>query len=75
MPSVNIILARVESGELDLPKFQRGYVWQRWQVRNLFDSLYKGHPVGSLLTWLSQIVILGLKCYLMASSVLPRSTE
>lgn len=53
MPTINIILAKVESGELELPRFQRGYVWQRWQVRDLFDSLYKGHPVGSLLTWLS----------------------
>lgn len=53
MPTINIILANVESGALNLPHFQRGYVWQRWQVRDLFDSLYKGHPVGSLLTWLS----------------------
>ena len=53
MPTINIILANVESGALNLPHFQRGYVWQRWQVRDLFDSLYRGHPVGSLLTWLS----------------------
>lgn len=53
MRTINIILADVESGRLILPEFQRGYVWQRWQVRDLFDSLYKGHPVGSLLTWLS----------------------
>ena len=42
------------SGQLlKLPEFQRGYVWKRSQVRNLFDSLYRGHPVGSLLTWLT----------------------
>ena len=34
-----------------LPEFQRGYVWNRDQVRGLFDSLYKRHPVGGLLVW------------------------
>ena len=53
MPQINIILANVEAGQLKLPEFQRGYVWTRSQVRDLFDSLYRGHPAGSLLTWLS----------------------
>ena len=34
-----------------LPEFQRGYVWNREQVRGLFDSLYRRHPVGGLLVW------------------------
>ena len=51
MPDLNWILTNVEAGQLTLPSFQRGYVWGRKQVRNLFDSLYRGHPVGSLLTW------------------------
>ncbi len=54
MTNINIILANVEAGKLTLPSFQRGYVWGRKQVRNLFDSLYRGHPVGSLLTWLTK---------------------
>ena len=37
-----------------LPVFQRGYVWNRDQVRGLMDSLYRRHPVGSLLTWLAK---------------------
>lgn len=53
MPTINIILANVEAGQLSLPEFQRGYVWGRRQVRNLFESLYRGHPVGGLLTWLT----------------------
>ncbi|MCY4223698.1 MAG: DUF262 domain-containing protein [Bacteroidetes bacterium] len=51
MPDLSNIMADVKSGSLTLPAFQRGYVWQRWQVRNLFDSLYKRNPVGSLLIW------------------------
>ncbi len=34
-----------------LPEFQRGYVWNRDQVRGLMSSLYRRHPVGSLLVW------------------------
>ncbi len=37
-----------------LPEFQRGYVWNRDQVRGLMRSLYLGYPVGGLLTWETQ---------------------
>ncbi len=37
-----------------LPEFQRGYVWGRDQVRSLFGSLYRRHPVGGLLVWATQ---------------------
>lgn len=36
-----------------LPEFQRGYVWRRNQIRGFFDSLYRGHPVGGLLVWVT----------------------
>ncbi len=50
---IEIILANVEAGKIALPEFQRGYVWKRRQVREFFDSLYRRHPVGGLLTWLT----------------------
>ena len=37
-----------------LPEFQRGYVWNRDQVRGLFASLYRRHPVGALLVWATE---------------------
>lgn len=39
-----------------LPEFQRGYVWNRDQVRGLFESLYRRHPVGGLLVWVTESV-------------------
>lgn len=45
------VLNRIDSGALALPEFQRGYVWSRRQVRDLVQSLYRRHPVGSLLLW------------------------
>lgn len=50
---VDAILTNVELGNIALPRFQRGYVWKRRQVREFFDSLYRKHPVGGLLTWLT----------------------
>ena len=49
--NISTILNYIDSGFMALPEFQRGYVWGREQVRGLFQSLYRGHPVGSLLVW------------------------
>lgn len=48
---ISTILDRIDNGSLALPVFQRGYVWNREQVRKLFTSLYLDYPVGSLLVW------------------------
>ena len=48
---ISTILDHIDSGHMALPEFQRGYVWNRDQVRGLFDSLYRRHPVGGLLVW------------------------
>ena len=47
------VLSSIDMGVIALPEFQRGYVWSRDQVRNLMRSLYRGHPVGSLLIWVT----------------------
>lgn len=51
MPTLLSLLDQIDDETLLLPEFQRGYVWNRDQVRGLFRSLYLGYPVGSLLTW------------------------
>jgi hypothetical protein len=51
---ISTILDHVDSGHMALPEFQRGYVWNRDQVRGLFDSLYRRHPVGGLLVWATE---------------------
>src|SRR3954467_5577154 len=48
---VSQVLDLIDSGDIALPEFQRGYVWNRDQVRGLFSSLYRGYPVGSFMTW------------------------
>lgn len=52
---IGTILDHIDSGTIALPEFQRGYVWNRNQVRKLMDSLYKRHPIGSLLVWVTKV--------------------
>jgi hypothetical protein len=49
-----MILDYIDNGHMALPEFQRGYVWNRDQVRGLFDSLYRRHPIGGLLVWATE---------------------
>lgn len=48
---ISTILDYVDSGQFALPEFQRGYVWNREQIRGLFKSLYMRNPIGGLLVW------------------------
>lgn len=51
MAKLSAILDQIDGGTTLPPEFQRGYVWNRDQVRGLMRSLYKGYPVGALLVW------------------------
>jgi len=51
---ISTILDHIDSGHMALPEFQRGYVWNRDQVREFFNSLYHRYPVGGLLTWATE---------------------
>src|SRR5688572_21618931 len=44
------ILKKVDEGKLQLPDFQRDYVWGDADVQSLIASIAKGFPVGALLT-------------------------
>lgn len=47
--SVEDLVAAVLRGEVRIPVFQRGLEWQTRHVLELFDSIYRGFPIGSLL--------------------------
>lgn len=48
---INTILSQIDLGSYAMPVFQRGYVWNRDQVRKLMNSLYHGYPIGEILVW------------------------
>jgi hypothetical protein len=45
------VLAEIEKGTIRIPKFHREYVWRPSDMLDLFDSILKGYPIGSLLLW------------------------
>jgi hypothetical protein len=49
--SLALIIEDIDMGEIGLPELQRPFVWPNTKVRDLFDSMYKGFPVGYLLFW------------------------
>jgi hypothetical protein len=49
--SIREVLDMVLKGQLRIPTFQRGFVWEPYRVAFFMDSLYKGYPFGSLLFW------------------------
>ncbi len=51
--SVTQLLADVRADRIAIPELQRPFVWDSVKVRDLMDSLYKGYPVGYLITWQS----------------------
>ena len=49
--SVTQLIEKIDSGELGLPELQRPFIWQDTKVRDLFDSMMKGFPIGYLMLW------------------------
>jgi len=51
--AVTQLLEDVRRDNIVIPELQRPFVWTTVKVRDLMDSLYKGYPVGYLITWQS----------------------
>lgn len=52
--SIDILLSWIKSGQVAIPEMQRPFVWTSTKVRDLIDSLYRGYPIGYIVTWKSQ---------------------
>ena len=55
--SLETLLEHLDTGELVLPEIQRDFVWNRRNVLLLFDSLYRGLPIGSMLVWKAKTAV------------------
>lgn len=49
--SIEDVLERVREGQIRLPEFQRLFKWEADDVLQLFDSIVRGFPIGTLLFW------------------------
>ena len=52
---VETLFAWIRSGEIAIPDIQRPFVWKNAKVRDLFDSMLRGFPVGYFLFWASGV--------------------
>lgn len=49
--SVSNLIEYIDNGDLALPELQRPFVWANNKVRDLFDSMYCGYPIGYFIIW------------------------
>lgn len=50
-PLIESLLAWAKEGENAIPEIQRPFVWVKSKLRDLMDSIYRGYPVGYIITW------------------------
>ena len=53
--TVNQLIEKIDTGELGLPELQRPFIWKDSKVRDLFDSMMRGYPIGYLMLWQYQM--------------------
>lgn len=49
--SIRSLIEQVQQGQVRVPAFQRGFVWDPDRIAYLMDSIYKGYPFGSAILW------------------------
>jgi len=53
--SIISFLEYLRKGDYQIPTFQREIVWEKQNVKMLWDSIYKFYPLGSILIWKTDI--------------------
>ena len=43
------LLDEIDSGEMQLPEFQRGWIWDDFRIRDLLTSVAQGFPIGAIM--------------------------
>lgn len=46
------LLSDIRAGIISVPPFQRDFIWERDNIKDLFDSMSKNYPIGSILMWM-----------------------
>ena len=49
--TIRKVIEQVREGQIRIPAFQRGFIWEPDRVAFLMDSIYKSYPYGALLFW------------------------
>ena len=49
--SIKDIIKMLNEKKIYLPEIQRSFVWKAEQIEKLFESIFIGYPIGTLLFW------------------------
>lgn len=49
--AISSLLTAIRDGNIAIPEIQRPFVWNNIKVRDLMDSIYRGFPIGFIITW------------------------
>lgn len=55
--SIGTYLENLKNKHFQIPTFQREVVWEKDNVKKLWDSIYKFYPIGSILIWNTNIML------------------
>ena len=47
------LIAELEIGQIKIPRFQRGYIWERPKIIKLLNSIGNQYPIGSFFLWIA----------------------
>ena len=45
------LILDIEKGNIQIPRFQRDFVWDKKKAAALIDSMLKGYPIGTFILW------------------------
>jgi len=48
---IRTLITEVNSGKYFLPSFQRQYVWDEDDIKDLIDSIINNYPIGTIILW------------------------
>ena len=51
------LLREVQTGKIQLPDFQRGWIWDDYRIRSLLSSVAKSFPIGAVMLFLLVVTI------------------
>ena len=49
--AISSLLSAIRDGNIAIPEIQRPFVRNSIKVRDLMDSMYRGYPIGFIITW------------------------
>lgn len=48
---LSTLMNEIETGQINIPQFQRKFVWSVKEAAKLIDSIIKGYPIGTIIYW------------------------